>query len=197
MAVLFISENKLKENSFINGNVDDKLIRATIIQVQDMQIHPIIGTGLYNQIKTQISGNTVSAANTTLLQEYIQPVIIWWVQADGTLPMTYKFMNKSVVKRNSENSNPADLDELFAIADNFKNKAEFYTKRLIKFLEANETTYPLFTNPGDDVDTLHPYREAYQTGLNLDFDPIKPTSMKYNDSLNENNNFIDNYTYLL
>ena len=105
-------------------------------------------------------------------------------------------MNKSIVKRNSENSSPADLDELFAIADNFKNKAEFYTKRLIKFLEANEDTYPLFTNPGNDTDTLHPYREAYQTGLNLDYDSYKPSSMKYNQDLS-NNNFIDNYTFLL
>jgi hypothetical protein len=197
MAVLLISETKLKENSFINENVDDKLIRATIIQVQDMQIHPILGTGLYNEIKSQITSNNVSAANVTLLQDYIQPVIIWWVQADGTIPLTYKIMNKSIVKRNSENSNPAELDELFAIADNFKNKAEFYTKRLVKFLQANTDTYPLYLNPGNDVDTLHPYRQAYQTGMNLDIDTYKPTSMQTNSQFDCDNRCEDIYTYLL
>jgi hypothetical protein len=196
MATLFISENKLKENSFINENVDDKLIRATIIQVQDMQIHPILGTGLYNEIKAQIQANTVTNLNRDLLQDYIQPVIIWWVMADGTIPLTYKFMNKSVVKKNSENSQSADLEELITVANNFKNKAEFYTKRLIKYLESNETVYPLYLNPGNDVDTLHPYREAYQTGMNLDFDTYKPSSMKNSDT-SDSNRCEDNYTFLL
>lgn len=196
MATLFISENKLKENSFINENVDDKLIRATIIQVQDMQIHPILGTGLYNEIKSQIQANTVTNLNRDLLQDYIQPVIIWWVMADGTIPLTYKFMNKSVVKKNSENSQSADLEELITVANNFKNKAEFYTKRLIKYLESNETIYPLYLNPGNDVDTLHPYREAYQTGMNLDFDTYKPSSMKFSDT-SDSNRCEDNYTFLL
>lgn len=197
MAVLFISENKLKESSFINENVDDKLIRATIIQVQDMQIHPILGSALYSELKTQITGSSVTAANQTLLKDYIQPVIVWWVQADGTIPLTYKIMNKSVVKRNSENSTPADLDELFAISDNFKNKAEFYTKRLVKFLQANTDTYPLYFNPGNDVDTLHPYRQAYQTGMNLDIDTYKPTSMKSQSTFDCDNRCEDIYTYLL
>ena len=196
MAILFISENKLKENSFINENVDDKLLRTTIIQVQDMQIHPILGTGLYNEIKSQIVANTVTNLNRDLLQDYIQPVIIWWVMADGTIPLTYKFMNKSVVKKNSENSQSAELEELITVANNFKNKAEFYTKRLIKFLESNETIYPLYLNPGNDVDTLHPYREAYQTGMNLDFDNYKPSSMKYSDT-SDSNRCEDNYTFLL
>lgn len=196
MAILFISENKLKENSFINENVDDKLLRTTIIQVQDMQIHPILGTGLYNEIKSQIVANTVTNLNRDLLQDYIQPVIIWWVMADGTIPLTYKFMNKSVVKKNSENSQSAELEELITVANNFKNKAEFYTKRLIKFLESNETIYPLYLNPGNDVDTLHPYRLAYQTGMNLDFDTYKPSSMKYADT-SDSNRCEDNYTFLL
>jgi len=196
MAVLFISENKLKENSFINENVDDKLLRTTIIQVQDMQIHPILGTGLYNEIKAQITANTVTNANRDLLQDYIQPVVIWWVMADGTIPLTYKFMNKSVVKKNSENSQSADLEELITVANNFKNKAEFYTKRLIKFLESNDTIYPLYLNPGNDVDTLHPYRQAYQTGMNLDCDNYKPSSMKYADT-SDSNRCEDNYTFLL
>ena len=196
MATLFISENKLKENSFINENVDDKLIRATIIQVQDMQIHPILGTGLYNELKAQIQANTVTNLNRDLLQDYIQPVIIWWVMADGTIPLTYKFMNKSVVKKNSEISQSADLEELITVANNFKNKAEFYTKRLIKYLESNETIYPLYLNPGNDVDTLHPYRSAYQTGMNLDYDNYKPSSLKYGDT-SDSNRCEDNYTFLL
>jgi hypothetical protein len=195
MAVLFISENKLKENSFINENVDDKLLRTTIIQVQDMQVHPLLGSGLYNELKDQITNNNVSTDNRTLLQDYVQPVIIWWVMADGTIPLTYKFMNKSVVKKNSENSQSAELEELITVANNFKNKAEFYTKRLIKFLEANEVTYPLYLNPGDDIDTLHPLRSAYQTGMNLDCDNYKPSSMKY--SSNGGDKCDDNYTYLL
>ena len=179
MAVLFITQQYLMDNSFINDNVDYKLLKPIIVTVQDMYIHPILGTGLYNEIKTQITTPPVSALNQTLLDDYIQPAVIWRVMQDAPFPMTFKFMNKSVVKRNSDNSDSPSTDELIQLSDKFREKAEFYTKRLIKYLEANCTSYPLYDNPGDACDTIYPYKTAYDTGMFLDDDGISLSSMKY------------------
>ena len=39
MAVLFISENKLKKSTTINGNVDVELLRPYMKVAQDLHIH--------------------------------------------------------------------------------------------------------------------------------------------------------------
>ena len=178
--VYLITAEYIKQNSQINENVDEKILNPLILTVQDMHIHPAIGTGLFNQLKTQISGNGLSNDNKTLLDNYIIPCMIYWVMYDAPFDLTYKFMNKSVVKRNSDNSNSADINELITIANKYKEKAEFYLERLNRFLVANATTYPLFLNPGNGIDTLIPNHEAYQTGMNLDFETPKKSSLQYN-----------------
>jgi hypothetical protein len=56
--VLFISETYLKDSSYIDENVDIKLLRNSILETQDMRILPILGTALYEELKTQIQDGT-------------------------------------------------------------------------------------------------------------------------------------------
>lgn len=180
MAVLFITQTALEEASLINENVDMKLLKPTIITVQDMQIHTTIGTGLYEELKTQITANTVTALNKTLLDNYIQPAIVWWCMYEAPVNLSYKFMNKSVVKRSSENSDTPAYDELISVANKYKDKAEWYTKRLFNYLCEHSSDYPLFDNAGEGIDIIEPTSNVYNTGMMLDFDNSKPTSLKYN-----------------
>ena len=73
--VLFISETYLKDSSYIDENVDIKLIRNSILETQDMRILPILGTALYEQLKTQIQANTKTTLNNTLLDTYVKPAL--------------------------------------------------------------------------------------------------------------------------
>ena len=52
--VLFLSEQTLKQRSVLQDNVDMKIVTPTIIEVQEFYILPILGTSLYNELKTQI-----------------------------------------------------------------------------------------------------------------------------------------------
>ena len=74
--VLFISEETLKQETIISENVDPKLLVPTIKESQNIYLLPILGTSLYNQLVTQVSSNTVSAANVTLLDTYITHVLV-------------------------------------------------------------------------------------------------------------------------
>jgi len=73
--VYFLSADRLKEDTVINENTDNKLINPTIIMVQDIYIQAILGTSLYEEIKTQIKADTVSANNQKLLNDYIQSAV--------------------------------------------------------------------------------------------------------------------------
>ena len=76
---LFVSAATIKEYGVIEDNVDVKLINATTIMVQDIQLQQLLGTDLYNEISDQINNNTLTALNTTLLQDYIENFIINWL----------------------------------------------------------------------------------------------------------------------
>lgn len=162
-----VSEQFIKDTTVIDENVDMKLLRDTIELCQEKYILPIIGTGIYNQINTQILAGSVGADNVTLLDSYIQKALKYWVQYEGVDVLTYKFTNKSVVKKNSENSQPIEMEEVRRLMEKWRNNAEMYSQRLTDYLIANNTIYTLYDNPGSTSDTVYPKRNSYATGIYL------------------------------
>lgn len=168
--VYFISETQLKEGSIIDENVDMKALKPMILIAQDQRIQPIIGSGLYAQLKTQIQAGTLTALNTTLLDTYVTPALKMWVVYEFTIPNTYKYRNKNVGKQSGENNEAADLDSLMRLMDYWKDKAEWYSERVTKYLSGNDSSYPLYSNPGDGVDTINPNGTNYTTNIFLGTD---------------------------
>ncbi len=165
--VYFISADKLKEDTVISENTDNKLINPTVLMVQDIHIQPLLGTSLYNEIKTQIEANTVNALNKTLLNDYLQNTIKYYCMAELTTPLTYKFMNKSIVVKNSENSSTATPEQLNQIKNYYLNHAEWYAKRIVRYLQENQTSYPLWLGGNNTIDSIHPRTNTYTTGMFL------------------------------
>lgn len=168
MSVIFISETYVKENTPLNDNVDFNQLIPDIEAVQDMYIEPLIGSGIYNQLKTQITGNTLTVLNQTLLDNYILPCLKWHIMAYSPVAIHFKFTNKGVVvKQGGDSSTPANLEELNKVASEYEKRAEFYAERLIKYLAENHTLYPLYNDPGNGIDTVYPKRNGYTTPLVL------------------------------
>lgn len=142
--VLFISEQFLKDNTVINDNVEFKQLRPVIMAAQDMQIQEAIGSALFGELKAQAIASTVTALNDTLITDYIQPALLYWCMAEAGLVVTYKYANKGVMTHNSENQNPASMNEVNYVSKQYKAKAEWYTKRITEYLSANVDDYPLF-----------------------------------------------------
>lgn len=169
MSALFISENYLKQNGVINDNADMKVITPTIFLVQDIYIHKILGTDLFNEITTQITNNTVSSDNQTLLDNYILPTMLWYTLCECTPVFKYRYMNKGVMVKNSENSTPADLQEIQYLMDKWKNNAELYAQRLTNYLiqEATSSKYAAYLQ-NTDLSDIKPTLNNYTNGLFLE-----------------------------
>jgi hypothetical protein len=73
-------------------------------------------------------------------------------------------MNKGVMIKNSENSQPADLTEIQFLMDRAKNKAEELAERTTRFLRHNSSTYPLYT-ANAQYDEIRPNRNNYTGGI--------------------------------
>ncbi len=180
---IFITEDYLKENTIINGNVDFKYILANLKMVEDMYIQTILGTNMYRELNQQIIANTVTSANAILIEEYIQPTMIYYLLSELPYDMVYKWENKSIVKKNSDNSQSIELNELEKIAAKKLNVAMFYAQRLSDYLCANLTLYPAYATTNGKSDEMKPRTSMYNYGgIYLGRKRAKTIEEKYNNT---------------
>lgn len=164
---LFITEQFIKDNSVVDENVDMKYITTTIDKCQKKYMRPILGTGLYDELQTQINANTVTSLNATLLNDYIQDALMYYVLFEGISIFMYKITNKSILKKNGDQSQVIDTEEVSTLRDGYKDDAEFFSELITNYLIANSEDYPLFLNPGSEFDTIHPNMDNYTCGWSL------------------------------
>lgn len=172
LGTLMIDEQYVKDMSFIDENVDAKLLRLTIFEAQRIHIRAILGTGIYNQILSQIEAGTLSGQATTLtnralVRDYVAHSLLYWTLFDAVFMLAFKFTNKDIVRKTSEVSQTASVEDLKMLRDNFKDKAQYYDQRMINYLQENSTTFTLYNDPGNGIDIIRPRKGAYNTGMYL------------------------------
>ena len=152
--VYLIGTSYLKENTPLNENLDDKLLKSAIKEAQEIYIRDIIGS-------------TLTALNSTLLNNYVAPCLKYYTLVESMLPLTFKFLNKSVATRTAEFAQPIGTSELSLIEQRYRDKAEYYADRLRNYLKENTTDYPLYLNPGTGFDVIRPSNTAFLGGMYL------------------------------
>ena len=136
---------------------------------QDVHIHTKLGTDLYNKLQSDITGSSLSGNYQTLVENYIQAALVHWTLYECIPFLGYKIMNKNIVRKTSETSENAGLDELNYLREVVRNTAEWYTERLIDYIRHNTSLFPEYnTNTNED---LSPTKQNYFSGMNLDTVP--------------------------
>lgn len=143
---LFVSESVLKTFTAIHASVSPTDLVPAVFQAQDLILHELLGSTFYRQLQDQIVNNTVTAANRTILDNYIQPMLCNYAMAFALPNLTYRVYQKSVLKPGSESSQQIGLDELKFLIQNAKDVAENYAKQLQTYLKNNSSLYPAYAN---------------------------------------------------
>jgi hypothetical protein len=112
--------------------------------VQDIYLKQVIGKDLYAELITQVNAENVSALNTTLLTDYIQPYLINKVVSELVIDVNYKIKNKALMVGSSDNAQPLDNTGMSIIQTKYRNIAENYRVNLVDYLLDNYTDYPLY-----------------------------------------------------
>jgi hypothetical protein len=167
VVVFLISPEEFKEWTPLNGNVDEKLLRQSILACQDIFVQNIIGTGIYLQLKTQVQASTLTALNRTLLDDYLIPAMRYWIMGEAIRPMVYRMMNVGVQTKRTENTNTISDKEVSDLENHWRNRAEWYAQRCTDYLCENSTDYPLYDNPGTGADVIVPNRNNFTTSIFL------------------------------
>ena len=174
---LFISATRLKKDTALGGSVDDNLIMPYILLAQDMNILPVLGTDLYEALKTKIQGSSLTGDYKILMETYIQPALVQFAFAQLAPYLRLRFVNNAVVVMGAtEQSSSATYDDIKPLMDTATDAAEFYRQRLIDYIRNNQSSFPEFsTNSGADLD---PTTNNYFAGINLDVNVPRSNRLK-------------------
>jgi hypothetical protein len=168
--VLLISEQKLKDSTAINLNVDVNILLPYVLQAQTLYIEPKLGTQLYEHIKGLIQagtiGNVGNAAYKTLLDDYISFVLVNYSFYHAIPYLRFKIENGNIYSKTSETGTALSTEESQSLREEISNTAQYYTERLIEYIRNNTSLFPEYsTNSGADV---NPDKNAYYNGMNLE-----------------------------
>jgi hypothetical protein len=184
--ILMISEQSFKDFTIASNNIDLKNLTQIIKMTQDRYIHSLCGSALYNKILDLISTGDITlvgnAKYKTLLDSFLTDTLFNYVLGELPMAMQYKFVNKGVVKKTSENSEQPTYAELQSISKYYQGYAEWYAERTINYLTANSETYPEYLNPGSDITAIWPTSNQYRTAINLgngELEDTRPYSERY------------------
>ena len=149
---LFISRTDLVKNSIIDGNTDTDLFIQFVKIAQEIEVQNYLGTDLYNKISADIIAGTLSGNYLSLVNDYIQPMLIWYAQAEYIPYAAYQIKNGGVFKHTSENSETVSKSEVDYLVNKARNTAEYYTQRFLDYINNNSNLFPEYSqNTGGDV----------------------------------------------
>ena len=168
--VLLISEQKLKDSTAINLNVDVNILLPYVLQAQTLYIEPKLGTQLYEHIKGLIQngtiGNAGNAAYKTLLDDYISFVLVNYSFYHAIPYLRFKVENGNIYSKTSETGTALSTEESQSLREEISNTSQYYTERMISFITNNIGDYAEYNqNSGADV---NPDKNAYYNGMNLE-----------------------------
>ena len=137
MKVLFVSEKVIKENSIIEDNTDSKIIKITLDEIQQLELKPIIGDELYNEIESEIVKKSEDSQyeipeNIINALDIIKPFLIYGVLSQIAIPLTYKATNKGFVVKDDTSADTTSGTDLGFIINFYRSKFDAFKKRLIK-----------------------------------------------------------------
>lgn len=162
--VYFISQQYLLANTPIEENVDWHKISPFITQAENVYLQQSIGETGLNALKSGVVNNTLTNDEQTFIRNYVQPLVAqytFWL----ALPfINFKATNKALSKESSEYSQAADLDEMKFLRNNVKDVAEFYQRRMVKWLLDHPGVFTWYDNP-NALDNLPRTPQSYFGGI--------------------------------
>ena len=161
---LFISEEKFKSYA-IAGNVSPSLLLPHLKDAQRIYIESALGTALYEDLQAHIIAGTLTGDNSTLVNDYIQSVLVHYATLQAIPFLAYKIENGNIYSKTSENGVALSREELGDLKASIENTAEWYRARLIDYLCFNSALFPKYSaSTGADI---CPSTTKYTNNMNL------------------------------
>lgn len=169
--VLLISEQKLKDNTSINENVDSSELRFCIQQAQQIFIQESLGTNLYEYILSIVENGDINTAGKIkykeLLNNFIQPTLISYAYYLALDNFFVKFVNVGLQQFRSEQSSQIGIREFTYLKNNSRDQAQFNDNLLRRHLVFNNQDYPEYTLTTNNGQLIPEFGGAFKSSITL------------------------------
>jgi len=132
-----------KQSTSITDSLQDEILQPFISAGEEFSVYPILGTALVDELKSQITGNSLTLANTVLLSN-IKPVAAyaaWFRYIPFSISKTAVI---GEVEQSADHSTASTMEKIEFKRQGIKDMLAFYESKLQKFLENNKDNYPLY-----------------------------------------------------
>ena len=147
MKVLLCSEDYIKSNSALNDNIFGKFLAPAIRESQDINLQMYLGECLYKRIIGMVADNSITASTNesykALLDEYIQPYLLYQVQANLIPTINVKLGNIGSVVPNDEHISTLSQANIDLVQRDFQLKADFYAQSMLNFILNHSSEFNL------------------------------------------------------
>lgn len=137
-----IPVQEIKDYTFVDDNVSDKMIKIAILDAQEQILEPILGDNLYDALINYTKNQTMPAAYQTMVVTYIWPVMLQATVFKLSYNLLLRLTNSSVVKDDNQNSKGVSVQELNVLISERELSMNYHIKKLKAHLSAYATTYP-------------------------------------------------------
>jgi len=126
--VLLITPEYLRKYTAFNDAIEDNLIYPATKLAQDKWLESYLGTDLIQKLYTDVAGAGTTGNYTTLLESYVQPMLMWYTVVE-IMPNIYtKFVNGSVVIRTSDDTQVVDMQLFNKMVSDARNNAVYFLR---------------------------------------------------------------------
>ena len=136
--ILLVSEDYIKTNSAINDNLWGKFLLPAIHEAQDINLQIYLGECLYKTILGMVADGSITASTNesykALLDDYIQPYLLYQVQANIIPTINVKLGNIGSVVSNDEHIATLSQSNIDLVQSDFQHKADFYAQSMLNFI---------------------------------------------------------------
>lgn len=150
---LFISENKLKNFTDLNNAIDPDLLKNAVREAQDIHVQRMLGYNLYQKLISDVKNNTLTGVYKTLMDVYVQDSLLYWAYFEALEAIWLRPRNNGlIIPQGGESAVAVDSKVYDKKRESVKNKAEWYSERLVGYLIDNGTLFPEFqTETGMEI----------------------------------------------
>ncbi len=151
--VLFIQRKDLVTFTSANGNIDTDKLLPYVDMAQSIEVQRLLGTKLYDKLKADITGGTLTGNYLTLVDTYIKPILIHYAMMYALPYLSVTISNGGVYRNNPENATALSSDEINTLVEKERDAAQYFAQRMIDFLNFNAgSQFPeYYTNSNEDI----------------------------------------------
>jgi hypothetical protein len=166
MKALFISREDLVRYTPISGNLDFDRVVQYIEIAQDIHVHELLGTNLYERLQKMIVTDSLSGDYETLVKTYIKPTLAQYSLLEFLPFSQFSINNKGVFKHTSEASETLSRADINMMVETTRDTAQHYANRMVDYLCNYPNSFPEYLT--NTKEQMSPNRDTNFGGWQID-----------------------------